>query len=145
MEPEVIWIGIDPNLLIEGFDYQGFFGADCFLKFNLDPEEPDHVEDVDGSQDNTFTTNHIEDDPQSQDLDSKTSFTDNDPESEQIDSKSPSITKQIESETRFDSDDDKIEHKEGIDNIKKEQKIKPEFDFDNATIKFEKSLSFDGN
>ena len=130
MEPEVIWIGIDPNLLIEGFDYQGFFGADCFLKFNLDPEETDHVEDVDGSQDNTFTTNHIEDDPQSQDLDSKTNFTDNDPESEQIDSKNPSITKQIESETRFNSDDDKIEHKEGIDNIKKEQNIKPEFDPD---------------
>ena len=97
MEPEVIWIGIDPNLLIEGFDYQGFFGADCFLKFNLDPEGTDHKEDVDGSQDNTFTTKHIEDDPQSQDLDSKTDLTDNDPEREEVDSKTLSITKPVES------------------------------------------------
>lgn len=39
MDPEVIWIGIDPILLIAGFDYQGFFGVDCFLKFNISPEE----------------------------------------------------------------------------------------------------------
>ena len=41
MEPEVIWIGIDPSLLIEGFDYQGFFGSDSFLKFNINPDETD--------------------------------------------------------------------------------------------------------
>ena len=39
MEPEVIWIKIDPNLLIEGFDCQGFFGADSFLKFNIPHNE----------------------------------------------------------------------------------------------------------
>ena len=41
MEPQVIWIGIDPILLIAGFDYQGFFGADSFLKFNITPDETD--------------------------------------------------------------------------------------------------------
>ena len=41
MEPRVIWIKIDPSLLIQdtGFDCQAFFGVDSFLKFNLTPDE----------------------------------------------------------------------------------------------------------
>ena len=50
MEPQVIWIGIDPSLLIEGFDYQRFFGADTFLKFNINPDE---IESKDNRPENT--------------------------------------------------------------------------------------------
>ena len=42
MEPQVIWIKIDPNLLIEGFDCQAFFGVDSFLKFNINPDETEN-------------------------------------------------------------------------------------------------------
>ena len=54
MEPKVIWIKIDPSLLIEGFDYQGFFGDDSFLKFNITPDETD----IDPGTTNVNSTNH---------------------------------------------------------------------------------------
>ena len=37
MGSHVIWIGIDPNLLLQGIDPARFFGDKSFLKFNLDP------------------------------------------------------------------------------------------------------------
>ena len=65
MEPQIIWIGIDPNLLIEGFDYIGFFGADSFLKFNIVSDETDSKDIEPGntynnSTNNLMTTNDLE-------------------------------------------------------------------------------------
>ena len=37
MGSHVIWIGIDPNLLLQGIDPARFFGDKSFLKFNLNP------------------------------------------------------------------------------------------------------------
>ena len=35
--PHVIWIGIDPNLLLAGLDTAALFGCDNYLKFSLNP------------------------------------------------------------------------------------------------------------
>ena len=37
MKSKVIWIGIDPNLLLQGVDPARFFGEESFLKFNINP------------------------------------------------------------------------------------------------------------
>ena len=37
MGSHVIWIGIDPNLLLQGIDPARFFGDKSFLKFNISP------------------------------------------------------------------------------------------------------------
>ena len=58
MEPQIIWIGIDPNLLIEGFDYIGFFGADSFLKFNIVSDETDS-KDIEPGNTYNNSTNHL--------------------------------------------------------------------------------------
>ena len=49
--PHVVWIGIDPNLLLAGLDTKALFGCDNYLKFSLNPvaeqeeeEEEDKVE-----------------------------------------------------------------------------------------------------
>jgi len=41
----VIWIGIDPNLLLGGLDTKAMFGCDNYLKFNMGgiPEDSDNV------------------------------------------------------------------------------------------------------
>ena len=41
MGSHVIWIGIDPNLLLQGIDPARFFGDKSFLKFNLQPPPAD--------------------------------------------------------------------------------------------------------
>ena len=53
MEPQVIWIKIDPGRLIQdkGFDCQSFFGVDSFLKFNITPDE------IDGNDEEPGNTN----------------------------------------------------------------------------------------
>ena len=43
----VVWIGIDPNLLLKGLDTKALFGCDNYLKFSLNPvteQEEDKVE-----------------------------------------------------------------------------------------------------
>ena len=35
--PHVVWIGIDPNLLLAGLDTKALFGCDNYLKFSLNP------------------------------------------------------------------------------------------------------------
>ena len=47
--PHVVWIGIDPNLLLAGLDTKALFGCDNYLKFSLNPvaEQEDEEEEED--------------------------------------------------------------------------------------------------
>ena len=43
--PHVIWIGIDPNLLLAGLDTKALFGCDNYLKFSLHPVQEEQYEE----------------------------------------------------------------------------------------------------
>ena len=43
--PHVIWIGIDPNLLLAGLDTKALFGCDNYLKFSLNPVQEKQYEE----------------------------------------------------------------------------------------------------
>ena len=43
--PHVIWIGIDPNLLLAGLDTKALFGCDNYPKFSLNPVQEEQDEE----------------------------------------------------------------------------------------------------
>ena len=143
MEPQqVIWIGIDPSRLVEGFDNQGFFGTDSLLEFNINPEETDSKDSV--PPNTNFNP---------EEMDSKDDVPVNTPEETDSKDSVPQIDSKdsVPVNTNFISANHPTVNKHGLDttltgdvkNIKSEQKIKFENqDFKN--IKSEQQIKFEG-